>query len=101
MTPASRRKLGLALMIIPPVLVIATITLFPIFTVIFQALVFSSETGGGGVALIARIVNVVLGFLGFLGTVGLFTAFPIGIYLFFFTPKAPSDPQAPMAPPQA
>jgi hypothetical protein len=100
MTPSSRRKLGLTLIVVPPVLVVATIVLFPIFNIIFQTLIFSSETGGGGVVLIARVVNIVLGFLGFIGMAGLFTAFPIGLYLFFSTPKTPGVPQAPTPPPQ-
>lgn len=100
MTPSSRRKLGLALIIVPPVLMVAALILFPVFNVIFQTLIFSSETSGGGVLIIARIVNVVLGFMGFLGTAGLVTAFPIGLYLFFSTPKTPGAPQAPTVPPQ-
>lgn len=93
MTPSSRRKLGLVLMIVPPVLVFASIILFPVFNFIFSTLISSSETGGGGGAVVlAQILNVVLGILGFLGMVGLFTALPIGLYLFFSTPKTPATP---------
>ena len=93
MTPSSRRKLGLTFMIVPPVCIIAAPILFTIVNFVLSSI--ASPDGSGGAMMIARLVNVLLGFVGIIGLVGLFTLLPIGLYLFFSTPKATVPPQAP------
>ncbi len=92
MTPSSRRKLGLSFMIIPPVCIVAAPFLFTILNFVFSLL--ATLEGAGTVVLIARLVNVLLGFVGIVGLVGIFTLFPIGLYLFFSTPKEGVPPQS-------
>lgn len=101
MTPSSRRKLGLTLIIIPPVALLGSIVLFPLFNFIFMTLAMRDMSNGvGTVMTVARVANVVLGFTGILGIGGVFTALPIGLYLFFSTPKTPAASQPPVIPPQ-
>lgn len=105
MTPSSRRKLGLAFIIAPPACVLGTMIIWAIFGFIFSMSLASGGEGGGlvngGNALvIGRIVNVALGFVGILGVMGFFSILPIGLYLFFSTPKTTVPPQVPPTPPQ-
>ncbi len=99
MTPSSRKKLGLALMIIPPVSIVAAPILFTVFNLVFVSL--ASNGSGGGLLIAARVINLILGIVGVVGLLGLFTALPIGLYLFFSTPKVTIPPEVPPAPPQA
>ena len=97
MTPSSRRNLGLGLILTPPLLVMASIVLFGVLNFVFSLMGNLAAIGssGGGWMVAANVTNIILGFMGLLGILGMFTAFPVGLYLFFSTPKTPS------APPQA
>lgn len=101
MTPSSRKKLGLALMIIPPVSIVAAPILFTLFNFIFSRLIMVGTGEGMGLLVAAHIINLILGIVGVVGLLGLFTALPIGLYLFFSTPKVTIPPEVPPAPPQA
>lgn len=80
-------------MIVPPVCIVAAPILFTIVNFVLSSLV--SVDGGRGALIVARLVNVLLGFVGIIGLVGIFTLLPIGLYLFFSTPKEAVPPQAP------
>ncbi len=47
------------------------------------------------IAMLARLGNILFGFLGVLGLIGSFTVLPVGLYLFFSTPKSPTPPVVP------
>jgi hypothetical protein len=103
MTPSTRRKLGLTLIILPPVAVIGSIILFAIANFVISTLTVTTMSGGGdggGLLTAGRVINVLLGFLGMIGMIGFITALPIGLFLFFSTPKDQAPPQAPTVPPQ-
>lgn len=92
----------MTLIVFPPVLLVGSIILFPIFSFIFISIATRDVSGGiSGAMTAARMANILLGFLGMLGLGGLFTALPIGLYLFFSTPKSPITTEPPTAPPQA
>lgn len=80
-------------MIVPPVCIVAAPILFAIVNFVLSSM--ASSDGSGGAVMIARLVNVLLGFVGIIGLVGLFTLLPIGLYLFFSTPKGTVPPQTP------
>jgi hypothetical protein len=97
MTPSARRTLGLVFIIVPPVSLVASLVLWTLFAFLYPLMVLS---GGGGSMMVGRLVNIVLGFVGMLGVIGLFIAFPIGLYLFFSTPKPAGAPPTSVTPPQ-
>jgi hypothetical protein len=98
MIPSSRRKLGLALIIAPPACLFGSLILWTIFGFVYSMAIMSG--GGGGSLLLGRVVNVIFGLLGIIGLLGLFTTLPIGLYVFFSTPKSMNPTQPPTAPPQ-
>ncbi len=100
MTPSSRRKLGLAFILIPPVCLIGSPILFAIANFVLSSAI-SAGSSGNGALLAGRVINVALGFFGMIGLLGIFTLFPIGLYLFFSTPKNSTVlPPNPPSPPQ-
>lgn len=84
-------------MILPPVCVVAAPILFTIINFVLMAA--ASPTSGNGLATLARVLNLLLGLIGLVGLVGLITLLPIGLYLFFSTPKGTTPSGAPPVPP--
>lgn len=98
MTPTARRKTGLVCIVAPPVMIFGSLILWPIVGFVISVLIVS-DGYHPVVSMIARLANILLGLTGVLGLLGVLTALPIGLYLFFSTPKSPATP--PNVPPQA
>ncbi len=93
MTTASRRKWGIALIIVPPLCLGGSLVLWPIL-----GFVYASGLLGYSVFM-ARVMNVLLGLIGIVGVAGLFIGVPIGLYLVFSKGKDQASPPA-QQPPQ-
>lgn len=93
---ASKKNIGLFLLIAPLPGLMATLSLYAISSFVFTSMAVSS--GSQGMLMVGQIVNVVLGLLGTICVLGIILGMPLGLaILLTVKPEQAASQQAPAA----